>query len=430
MFTVKKSNLFIIFLLISLNVYFISRLVSFELRTEYIFPFIIGYNFIILFNIIAFFYFQDYINPISAYSIFLFCFLFSFIPLSNLQLVFSVNGVTVLIMSALSFFLGAMVFNRIRFLNLFPIFTLRSKRIILFSVLFMCVFSFLIEISKMGYLPLLNVMKHDVYGDTSKAYTPLLNTFILMSAVIPAWSMIYYRKKLISRFEHQIILMISIFILINHLGRQMFLVGGLSLLAYYNYFNKIEYRRLAIVISGGVILFLFIGFLRTGSLNALDKGNEIIKRGGGIKFKTNIVESYLVWYSSVRFSVFEEMLEKKEAQGFWGLGSYTFRPIFKMTGLSKVDYLNKPEFDSLSRLGTYAIEPFLDAGMIGVILVNFLYGFFVTYFFGKYTGHEGTEYIVVWAIILFCMLMMPFTNTFNTFFTWIVLLTNKFLLKE
>jgi oligosaccharide repeat unit polymerase len=251
-----------------------------------------------------------------------------------------------------------------------------------------------------------------------------------LSSVIPVWSLLFYRKQIISKREHRFILLVSIFILINHLGRQMFLVSGLSLMAYFNFFNKINYRKLVIVMSSGVFIFLFIGFLRTGSLNALDKGNDIIKKGGGIKYKTNIVESYLVWYSSVRFSIFEEMLEQKKAQDYWGIGSYTFRPIFKMTRLSNIDYLHKPEFDSLNKLGTYAIEPFLDAGLIGVILVNFMYGFFITYFFRKYSAYENLEYIIPWAIILFCMIMMPFTNTFNTFFTWIVLLFNKFLLKE
>jgi oligosaccharide repeat unit polymerase len=347
-----------------------------------------------------------------------------------LQLFFSVYGLTILIVSALAFFLGAIVFRKIRFLNLFPVFTNRSKKILLYFILGICVLSFLIEIFKIGYLPLLNVLKRDVYGDTNRAYTPLLNTFILLSSVIPVWSLLFYRKQIISKREHRFILLVSIFILINHLGRQMFLVSGLSLMAYFNFFNKINYRKLVIVMSSGVFIFLFIGFLRTGSLNALDKGNDIIKKGGGIKYKTNIVESYLVWYSSVRFSIFEEMLEQKKAQDYWGIGSYTFRPIFKMTRLSNIDYLHKPEFDSLNKLGTYAIEPFLDAGLIGVILVNFMYGFFITYFFRKYSAYENLEYIIPWAIILFCMIMMPFTNTFNTFFTWIVLLFNKFLLKE
>ena len=430
MFITKKSNIFISILLVLLNAYFILRLARFELSVDYILPFLIGYNFIILINIIAYYFFKDYINPISAYSVFLFCFSFSFIPLSGLQLVFSAFGLTVLIASALSFFLGAIVFQKVRFLNLFPVFNDRSKKLILYFILFICVLAFILEIRKMGYLPLLNVLKRDVYGDTSRAYTPFLNTFILMSSVIPVWSLLFYRKQIISKREHRFILFVSLFILINHLGRQMFLVSGLSLLAYFNFFNKINYRKLVVVIAGGVLLFLFIGFLRTGSLNSFDKGNEIIKRGGGIKYKTNIIESYLVWYSSVRFSIFEEMLEKKEAQDYWGMGSYTFRPIFKMTRLSNINYLRKPEFDSYSKLATYAIEPFLDAGLIGVILINFTYGFFITYFFRKYSAHESIEYIIPWAIILFCMIMMPFTNTFNTFFTWLVLLTNKFLLKE
>jgi len=430
MFITKKSNIFISILLVLLNAYFIWRLARFELSVDYILPFIIGYNFLILINFLAYYSFKDYINPISAYSIFLFCFSFSFIPLSGLQLAYSVYGLTILIASALSFFLGAIVFKKIRFLNLFPVFNVRSKKLILYFILFLGVLAFIIEIRIMGYLPLLNLLKRDVYADTSKAYTPLLNTFILMSPVIPVWSLLFYRKKIISKTEHRLFLITSIFILINHLGRQMFLISGISLLAYFNYFNKINYRKLVVVITGGILLFLFIGFLRTGTLNSFDKGNERIRGGGGIKYKTNIVESYLVWYSSVRFSVFEEMLEKKQAQDYWGMGSYTLRPIFKMTRLSNINYLRNPEFDSYNKLGTYAIEPFLDAGLIGVILINLAYGFFTTYFFRKYSAHESVEYIIPWAIILFCMIMMPFTNTFNTFFTWLVLLSNKLLLKQ
>lgn len=430
MFITKKSNIFISILLVLLNVYFILRLHRFDLSTGYILPFIIGYNFIILINLVAYYFFKDYINPISAYSVFLFCFSFSFIPLSGLQRVFSVYGLMILIVSVLSFFLGAIVFRKIRFLNLFPVFTKRSKKILIYFLLSVSIFSFLMEIHKLNYLPLLNVLKRDVYNETSSAYIPFLNTFILLSSVIPVWSILLYRKGIISKREYRFILLASIFILVNHFGRQMFLVIGLSLLAYYNFFNKINYRKLIVIILSGISLFLFIGFLRTGSLNALDRGNEIIKSGGGIKYKTNIVESYLVLYSSVRFSVFEEMLEGKKAQDFWGMGSYTLRPIFKMTRLSNINYLHKPEFDSLNKLGTYAIEPFLDAGIVGVVVVNFLYGFFITYFFRKYTQYENLEYIIPWAIILFCMIMMPFTNTFNTFFTWIVLLFNKILLKE
>src|ERR1035437_3239916 len=188
MFLTKKSNIFISILLVLFNAYFILRLAKFELSIDYVLPFIIGYNFIIIINIFAYYFFKDYINPISAYSIFLFCFSFSFIPLSGLQLFFSVYGLTILIVSALAFFLGAIVFRKIRFLNLFPVFTNRSKKILLYFILGICVLSFLIEIFKIGYLPLLNVLKRDVYGDSNRAYTPLLNTFILLSSVIPVWS--------------------------------------------------------------------------------------------------------------------------------------------------------------------------------------------------------------------------------------------------
>jgi hypothetical protein len=314
--------------------------------------------------------------------------------------------------------------------NVFPVLNKRSKKLFFFFILFLSIFSFLFEIYKIGYLPILNIFNKYVYGDYIEAYTPLLNTFILISYIIPVWGLLFYKAKVITKTTLLVVLVISGFIIINHFGRQMFLVLGLSIIVYIQYTHNLNYKKLLAYSISGVLLFFFIGFLRSGSIKEVTKENEMIKRGGGVDQKTNLFESYIVLYSSIRFGVFEEMLQEKKDQHFIGLGAYTLRPIFKITNLSSLNYFTKPEFDSYNKLGTYAIEPYLDAGVFGVIFVNILLGYMITHFFWKYCNKSYLENVVPWSILLFCCIMMPFTNTFNTFFTWIILLFNKLLFKS
>ena len=89
----------------------------------------------------------------------------------------------------------------------------------------------------------------------------------------------------------------------------------------------------------------------------------------------------------------------------------------------------EPEYNVNFAIAAYAIDPFLDFRILGVIVFGFLYGLISTHFYVNFkSGKE--QYIISWSIIIFCLIMTPFINYFSTFFIFLVWIINKLIIPQ
>lgn len=157
---------------------------------------------------------------------------------------------------------------------------------------------------------------------------------------------------------------------------------------------------------------------------------EYLNNISNSKYKLSVIENYLTIYSSNRFYELNKLVNEKNSLNYYGYGMYTFKPIvsvFFLNRLNLVDYDTK--FNIPNAVPTFVVDPYLDFGLIGSFLINFIYGFISTIFFFIFWNKKRIG-IINFSIIVFCIVMMTFMNYFNTFFVWFVLIINNLLIKD
>ncbi len=148
----------------------------------------------------------------------------------------------------------------------------------------------------------------------------------------------------------------------------------------------------------------------------------------GIEYNTNIVESTFTLYSSIRYDVLNKYVKKAKHDEYIGMGKFVFRPIISLTLLDRMAIVNYEKgYDVESALATYAINPYLDFGYLGVIIFGLLYGIISSHFYRNYKL-RNEKYILSWSIIIFCLLMTPFMNYFSSFFIFVIWSVNKLII--
>ena len=307
----------------------------------------------------------------------------------------------------------------------------RPYRIYLFrSVYILSIVTFILECRTLGFMPIFNMFgDEDIYHLMVENAMPLLHYFVQISSVALIWSLILHKNKFISVKERNIVVVICTLIQLNTLSRQMWVLTIISLLSYFIFFRKINKKELITIVISAVVLFVFIGAVRFFYISNELKGSvALIKDYSGIDYDVNIIEAYLGLYSTNNFTTFQEFVNDSNKYHYRGLGVYTLRPVFTLFGLNYFDEFDiNPKFDSMSALGTYAIEPYLDFGVIGIIIINLIYGIFTSYVYSQYIKGR-VRWIIPWGLMLFCVLMSAFTNYYNTFFIWLVMSLNFIVL--
>ncbi|WP_432712685.1 O-antigen polymerase [Pedobacter sp.] len=378
---------------------------------------------VLIFSLIKF---KDAINPISIYVMFVFLMSYSYIRLSDMQLPYSISTVLVLNLSVFSYLTFASLdFNPkpFKFLKL----NNELKRILLYLICAASFFTFLIEVVSFGYLPVLQIGASDVYIETNAKLVPFLHYFIVLLAFIPAWSYVMFKETVITKKEFISLLIIALFILVNYLSRQLYLLLGITFFMSYSFYNYVNTK---ILVRGGLLviaLFMFIGFLKFNTETSISF-TEFSRAAAGIQNENvSILESTFTEYSSKRFAALDKMIKFKDDNEYLGFGIYTMRPLVSLFLLEKTGVINRlPELDSEKNVGTYAIDPYLDFGLIGVLIINCIYGFLASRYYKQY--HEKhPEAIVKFSIIIFCVLMGMFINYYNTMLIWLGLFFNKII---
>jgi oligosaccharide repeat unit polymerase len=182
-----------------------------------------------------------------------------------------------------------------------------------------------------------------------------------------------------------------------------------------------------------VLLFFIIGNVRMNQTDAIKKSSEnytpakFMNNVAGIKFDANIIESTFTVYSSMRYSVMNKFVKKSSRENYYAYGIYTFRPFVSLLCLDRLGIVDFKNYEVNKELATYAIDPYLDFGILGVLFINFFYGIISRRFYRKYT-QRNYKYIIPWVIIIFCLIMSPFMNYFSSFFIWMIWITNKIII--
>lgn len=377
--------------------------------------------FIAVASIIAY---KNLINPVSLYSLFIFLTGYSYIPLSNTQhLSYSYTTEIVLGASIVSFLAGCLLNRkvvRIKFRSL----NKTAVRIIFTVILSLSIAVFALEIAKLGYIPIFNLLSGvNVYSETNDVLIPFAHYLVLFVALVPAIAYAFFKEGKISRFLFLCVVIISAFVILNFLSRQIILLLMLSLFYSYVYFNKISMTRTLSSAAIVVGMFIGIGSLRTGPNDVAGGVNEYLKAYAQIDKDVALLETYLTLYSSQNFTNLDKIVGDINENTKIGFGIYTFKPIISFLLLDRMGLVYyDPDYDGFMRLGTYVLDPFLDFSFPGVFLINFLLGFLCMNTYRSFTEKVNTQSIINWSVLSFCIIMSAFTNFYDTFFIWFALL--------
>ncbi|MBN2610921.1 MAG: oligosaccharide repeat unit polymerase [Bacteroidales bacterium] len=375
---------------------------------------------------------QRIINPISIYYIFIFGFGYSLLELSEYSRTFKPISIVILILTIVSFSTGALLnikirspFTKLRFTN-------RSNLIIYYILLAISLCSFAFEMRNIGYLPLLNVFSFDVYNDANERLVSFIHYFAMLFAIFPAWTYILYKRDLLTKRWLRGILLLSIFVILNYLSRQTIILFLVTYLLTYVFYNKINYRKIAFYSFGIILVFFIIGQIRVSQIEIVksDKNyssTQFLRNFAGINYKTNLVETTFTLYSSIRYSKLDELVEKSKREEYLGMGKYMLRPLISLTFMDRVGIIEYEEkYNVVSILATYAIDAYLDFGILGVIIIGIFYGLISSHFYRNFVLADE-RYIISWAIIIFCIIMASFMNYFSSFFVFLIWMTNKLI---
>jgi len=417
------GSLFFVF-----NVFFWQHYSSHLIPEANIFKSLVVINLAFIIALTSIIKFKDVINPIALYSIYIFFAGYSYLPISFRQnMEYSWLTELILFLSILCFIIGVLLNRTVYIVKLKP-FSRKVVKGLFITVMISAIIVFILEIRLLGYVPILNLASGiDVYGETMDALIPFAHYLVLFMALVPAIAYIFYKENRINKFSFIVICAVGFFIIVNFLSRQTIMLLMLSLFYAYLYFNKVSLTK-ALSIGGVIIgMFVIVGNLRAGSGSGELVGgiNTFLKTFAGIDKDVSLAETYMTLYASQNFTTLDEIVKAAYEEGRIFLGIYTFKPIISFTFLDRLGIINYDiRFDGFKRLGTYALDPFLDFHLLGVIIINLVFGFISMNTYRSFKSKKNTQAIINWSLLTFCIIMSPFTNFFISFFIWIAFLIN------
>lgn len=432
-----KPYIFIFLIVISLifaDVALYLHYWSWDIPTRELIPYTIFTVFAELVLCWSFFNYKEVVNPLSIYSVFIYTAGYSFITLADKQTPYSYNFSVILILSILFFVLGSVVsFKTPSFLirSILPPLSPKVGLSFLLLVQAISCIVFVVEIKQLGYVPLLNLGNAKVYEDLVENEVSAIHNFIVLNSILPAMYFTFLKKRIINRRAFAALCFLAFFIILNYFSRQIIILFFFSLLLAYTYYNKISLYRLSAVLVVCVTIFVVLGQLRNqgGDDSAGDVINEVLKWISGIDKPTNLIETYLSMYGAVNFSTANKIINDATNDHYTTWGLYSFRNIISTLPVDK-SQLYPLKYSAYSQLGTYIVDPYLDFSYIGVIILNFIYGFLSTNSFKNFTKKLGDYYIVEWSLFVFCIFMGSFTNYYHLFMVLFFFTVNRIALKR
>ena len=175
------------------------------------------------------------------------------------------------------------------------------------------------------------------------------------------------------------------------------------------YFKKISFIKLSVLFLSVVIGFSLLGNIRSGN-------SEIDRVFYAKPQYENLPKSFKWGYSYLTFSLsnFNNLVNKTE--GFVNYGVSTLKEFLPTVVLNRLNlhenwkknFLILPNFT----VSTYLVAPYLDFGVIGVILMTAFISLFCLYFYNRLLKVRSLENSFYYAICVHNLVFLLFNNMF------------------
>ncbi len=282
---------------------------------------------------------------------------------------------------------------------------------------------FLIESILNGGFPILVtvISRQDIYSELQ--FIPVFHYLVMLITIMPSVYYYFYKYKKISKFYLYVILVVSFFVILNTLSRQLIIFGILSYFIVYIKLNNITSTKffLKLLLSTG-ILFLLVGQLRLLAQKKDISALDYLKAFSGVPEQLNVNTFDVTFnlYTSLNFNTLNDFYVN--AENFY-YGLYTLKPVLVLLHYDEAfSFQYRPDLDGFTRLGTVISDPYLDFGIPGVILFSFFYGTILSGAFISHVQSENLGHSLIWATLSYAMVMSVFANFFNVLFIWICII--------
>jgi len=378
----------------------------------------INYMLVFIYLLFGVVKFQSLVNPITIIAPLLFGFYYYQFHLSTRQSPLSVDTLVIILLFFLFYLLGTCLklvkSNKKNNYPLIPKANIPNA----FCIAILSIF--IAESLMNGGFPILItiIYKINIYSDMKTI--PILHYLPMLSSLMPATYYFLYKNKVVSRNMFILVTFISVFILLNMLSRQLMIFGLISYFFVYIRQNNIMADKVLfkwVIYTGSV--FFILGSIRYIAIG--NGGSELDYMKGFSSIPTeldvNMFDVTFNLYTSMNFSTLNRFVFDA-GDNFNGL--YTFKAIVEIFRADLAfDIYYPPNLDGFSALATVIADPYLDFGLVGVVVFSYVYGVLVANAYRLYQKENNLGYSLLWSISVFLMVMSVFTNFFNTLFIWI-----------
>ncbi|RPA38331.1 oligosaccharide repeat unit polymerase [Shewanella frigidimarina] len=423
---VNKSKLFLCFSSIFLGFYFFSLSESVDNI------FLTMTTLLFLYSIMMLVIDEDIVNPLSMLFPFVLGVYYYQFMLSTRQQELELNTIYALSLFIASYIMGVLfiLLNKKGILK-HKINSHRVTSVLMIDVFFMFgLIIFLVECTLTGGFPFFIALIHKVNVYEDMYYVPILHYFVMLTALFPSIYYSVYKSGRISRLKLITVVLMSVFVLLNIMSRQIFILSIVFMFFTFAKVNKINTNKYIIKVAiFASCMFLLLGFVRIQSINNSVSQLDYLKAYADVPSKRDVNTFDVTYnlYTSQNLVTLNDMVDSIDNAGF-GYGKYltqNFLKTFKYDQAFNIEYLS--QYDSFTRLGTIVADPYLDFGLAGVIVFGFLYGFLNSICFLKSKHSDSIRYTYFWAVLCYIMLMSVFTNFYNVLFSWLVFLFIYFI---
>ena len=362
----------------------------------------------------------------TFYSIFIIAFAYYFLYLSKKQIKLESKTVVIVLLSIFSFLFGYFIDVKIKIPMIH--FKCSEKKAVNFCFYFGA-FVFFLEIAINRYIPILaTIGSGSKYG--SFKTIPFLHYILMLEAILPCYYLIKEKNCRIKIIK----ILFIFFIIMNLESRQLLIFLMLSIfntLFLQNIKNnpkKVNTTTVLFIIFLATS-FIVLGNLRVGSDDIVD----YLKAYSGVpkEKKVSLVDLWFNLYTSMNFSTLQKIISNAESDGFSAFGRFTLKPIISLLLLDRIKIITYPtQYNSFVLLGTYICDIYLDFGIIGVSIFNFVYGIISRNSFRALLEKNNVSNIINYTFIIFIIIMFSFTNFFNTVFIFFAIVFNNSFLYD
>ncbi|MGL5416282.1 MAG: O-antigen polymerase [Clostridium sp.] len=364
-----------------------------------------GFCVIIAIYIFSIYNKQDFLHPISIYSIFwLGVAGISTFRVSYYQVKWSAYMWLIIILAYVTFILGFRVFRTRKNNNVDDIkefinnINIKKLYFVLKLLVGVSVISLLLEVALLKYIPL--------FSSSMNSYRNFnvtgLHYFVVLVGIIPPLAILYKRAGGRKKIWWMIVLSFVVSTLI--VSRQLMIMQVvLIIIAIHYFYKKIKLKQFIIIFLLGIILFSLSFSLRNQNSNYINNAAEIMP-----KYQNSIIVKPLLYFN-MNFNNLDIIVNNFHD---YKLGENMIFPIVAFANIKdeinynyKSEYLATPNFNTC----TYLADIYYDFGIFGVIILPFLLGIVYSRLY-NIVNRKISVYSVLYFLLAYCLIFCFFVN--------------------